>query len=69
VVVRLAPAARHDLDAAGLHRLDRRLGKRLGADVPLLGDERFHDRLAAVAQPDRVAIGLDAVDEAERLHV
>ena len=69
VEVGLAPRARDDLDLAGAHRLDRGLRERLGPHVPLLGDERLHHRPAAVADPDRVAVGLDAVDEAELLHV
>src|SRR5262249_37843230 len=69
VVVRLGPRARDDPRAPlahGLHRLRR---QRLDPDVPLLGDERLHDRLAAVADADGVAIGLDPLDEAARLHV
>ena len=50
VVVRLASTPRGTIrDAAVAHRLDRGLGQRLHADVPLLGDERLHHRLAAVA--------------------
>ncbi len=45
----LFPALGHDLDHAGLHRFDRRLGERLGIDIPLVGEPGFDDHAAAVA--------------------
>src|SRR5262249_22547005 len=69
VVVGLGPGARDDLDPARLDRLDRRLREWLGPHVPLLRDERFDHGLAAVADADRVAVGLDALDEPQHLHV
>src|SRR5262245_35323969 len=69
VVVRLRPAARDDLDAALADGLGGLGGQWLHVHVPLLGNQGLDDRLAAIAEPDRMAIGLDAVDEPERLHV
>ena len=50
-------------DPAVFDRLDGRLGERLDLHEPLLRDERLDHRLAAVATPDGVAVGLDPVDE------
>src|SRR5262249_47177712 len=69
VVVRLRPTSRDDLDAALADGLGRLGGQWLHVHVPLLGDQGLDDGLAAIAESDRVAIWLDAVDEPERLHV
>ena len=69
VVVGLRPVAREDRDPSLAHRLDRRLGQRLDLHPPLLRHERLDDGLAAIADADRVAIGLDLLDQPERLHV
>src|SRR5215510_10728167 len=58
-----------ELDAPGAHRLEGDLGEGLDVDVPLARDQRLHWRLATVAEADGVAIGLDALDQAELLHV
>src|SRR5262249_58796743 len=67
--IRLGPGPRNDLDLSAPHRFDGRFGERLHPYVPLLGDERLDDGLAAIADADGVAIGLDPLDEAERPHV
>src|SRR5262249_28952018 len=69
VVVRLRPASRDDLDPALPDGLDRLGGQRLRVHVPLLGAQGLDARLAAIAESDRVAMGLDVIDEPERLHV
>src|SRR6185436_18688988 len=59
--VGLAPALRHEDDAAVLHRLDGGLGQRLDLDEPLAGQPRLHHRSAAlaVAERDLVRLRLD----------
>jgi hypothetical protein len=69
LVVGLRPPRRHDGDAPVVRGRQRHLGQRLDVDVPLLGDERLHHGLAAIAEPDGVTVRLDAVDEPQRLHV
>ena len=62
VVVGLRPLRGTIVIRPSSHRLDRRLGQRLHLHVPLLRDERLHHRLAAIADADRVAVGLDLLD-------
>src|SRR5262245_35635814 len=69
VVVGLDPGARMELDASSAHRLEGDLGEGLDVDIPLARDQRLHRRLAAIAEADGMAIGLDALDQAELLHV
>src|SRR5262245_15549507 len=69
VVVRLRPTPRDDPDLSRAYRGRRFAREGLDVDVPLLGDERLDDGLAAITDADGVAIGLDAFDEAQRLHV
>src|SRR5258705_1020707 len=69
VVVRLRPVAREVRDPPLAHGLDRRFGQGLDLHPPLLGHERLDDGLTAIADADRVAVGLDLLDQTERLHV
>ncbi len=65
VEIGLFPRLRHDLDRAGLHRLNRGLCERFGIDIPLVGQPRF-DHL-----PRTVTIGrlddaiFDLVEQAD----
>src|SRR5262249_32204791 len=69
VVVRLRPAAWNDTDLSRANRRHRFARERLDVDVPLLGDERLDDGLAAIADAHGMAIRLGAVGEPQRLHV
>src|SRR4029077_19626148 len=65
VVVGLRPVAREDRDPPLAHGLDRRLGQGLHLYPPLLRHERLDDGLTAIADADRVAVGLDLLDQPE----
>src|SRR5262249_61727177 len=62
--IRLGPGPRNDLDLSAPHRFDGRFGERLHPYVPLLGDERLDDGLAAIADTYGVAIGVGALEQA-----
>ena len=69
--VHLLPAARKDGQLPLLDRLERGLGERLHRHEPLEGKVGLHDRVAALAVPDGVAVRLHARDEPpvlQRLH-
>ena len=48
---------------AGAHRLDGRLGQRLGGHIPLIGEIRLDHDAGTVAMRHRVRIRLDLVEE------
>ena len=58
VIIGLAEALGHELDASVTHGLDGGLGQRLHLDEPLRARHRLNDRAAAVARADVVVIGL-----------
>ena len=58
VIIGLAEALGHELDAPVAHGLDGGLGQRLHLDEPLRARHRLDDRAAAVARADVVIIGL-----------
>ncbi len=47
----------------------RRRGKRLDVDEPLIGEQRFENRVAAVAARDRELVGFDALDQAQGVQI
>ena len=55
----LLPVLRHEPGPALAHRRERRLGQRLGVDVPLVGQPRLDDRVGAVAVRHRMRMRLD----------
>ena len=56
IIIGLAEALRHELDAPVTHGFDRRLGQRLHLHKPLGAGKRLHRRAAAVAGADVVVI-------------
>ena len=58
VIIGLAEALGHELDASVTHSLDGRLGQRLHLDEPLRARHRLDRRTAAVARADVVVVGL-----------
>ena len=64
----LLPIARHEHGAPVAHRRDRGCGKRLGVDVPLVGEERFDHHARAVAVRHHVRVRLGLGEQACRLH-
>ena len=68
VEVGLLPVLRDDRGAPLAHAGDRRLGERLGVDVPLVGEERLDRHAAAVAVRDRVRVLVRLLDELALLH-
>ena len=63
------PALRHEDRAAALDRGDRRLGERLGVDVPLVGEPGLEHGAGAVAMRHHQGVRLDALDQALRLQI
>ena len=59
VEIGLLPGLRHELGLALAHGRDRRLGERLGVDVPLVGEPGLDDHVRAVAVRHRVRMRLD----------
>ena len=58
VIIGLAEALGHELDASVTHGLDGGLGQRLHLDEPLRARHRLNRRTAAVARADVVVVGL-----------
>ena len=61
------PVLRHEADATILHRADRRLRQRRDAHVPLVGQPRLDDRVAAVAPRNLQRVRVGALDQPARL--
>ncbi len=65
----LGPVLRHETNAAVLHALDRGLGERRDAHIPLIGEPRLEHRVATIATRNLVRVRLDLLDQAQRLEV
>src|SRR5215469_4814429 len=63
------PALGHEACAALVHGGDRRRGERRDLHVPLVGEIGLEYRAAAIPAGNRVAVLLDALDEAGRLEL
>ncbi len=57
---------RYELDVAALDRFDRWLRQRIDRDEPLVRQQRFDDRVGAIAARHHQFVGFDLVDESGR---
>ena len=67
--VLLAAALGDEPQPVAVVRLQRRRGEGLHLHEPLIGQTRLDYRVTAVAVPDRVAVTVDSVEQAERLEL
>ena len=64
----LLPILRHEIGAAVAHGGQRRLGQRLGVDIPLVGEARLQHRVRAVAMRHGMDIVGDFGEQSALVH-
>ena len=68
VEIGLFPVLGHELGLAAAYGFKRRLGQRLGVDIPLVGQPGLDDDARAVAMRHDMRVGLDLVEQPALFH-